>query len=560
MKITDIITILFLINFFLLIQSTSAINLSSGNYSVGMFGTGIATATPSSANYNSTALTEAKGTTRNAESGTSTANIGFFENISYYRIVSITSYEIYPDSAVQGSIIRLSISALNSQSVWAVLTLPNSTLETISLTNDGNSYYTANNVGVYTVTFYANSSQGNLASVIDTFEITSSVTPTVTSPSSGGGGTTTIIEKCNYIWDCTAWNICLNGNQTRKCENIGNCTGIEGKPIETRECSDALFDVVMKLKEVELTTNKTLNFSIDLIETKGIEKIDVQIRYSIINNNKTEIFSQIETRAIQGNLIFEKEISEIKLVEGEYIIRVDILYGNLQRAFAEQKFEVKDGGLKISPEKRFIDKSLIIYGILIIIIILLIIILIRKKKNKRKNYAEYKRKVKQNLIKIRGKNLLIILVSFALIGALLLKVDSITGFVVESAKAVNNWNVFEFVLLIGILGLLTFLFRNRIKIFINKIKENIKSRYRKESLKGLINKKVYSENGNYFGIIEEVIIESGENKIDSLKIRLDKKHKFKTKGAIIDYKFVKGISEIVIIDEKILEKLSQEST
>jgi len=273
-----------------LVQGVFALTANSSNYSVARFGTGVQATNLNSTDLTGRAVLLANAGTRNAENNEFTANIGFWSNTSYHVIVSITSYSISHKSAVQGSIISLSISALNSQSVWLVLTLPNTTQENISLVNDGLAYYTANSIGIYTVTFYANSSQGNIASVIDTFEITSSAIPPTIIPS-GGGGTTVIVKNCTYIWDCTSWSICSVGIQNRGCKNIGNCTGTEGKPIETRNCSDALFDVVMRLKDVTLTHNETLKFGIDLTERGGVEKIDVQIKYSIINSNNTEIFS-----------------------------------------------------------------------------------------------------------------------------------------------------------------------------------------------------------------------------------------------------------------------------
>jgi hypothetical protein len=388
-KINVLIIITIFFSFLFIIELVSGLTLNSSNYSVGRFGTGMATSNASSNNSEALFLSESQGTTRNAESDTYTTNVGFFDNTPYYRAVSITSYSIYPKSAVNGSIIRLSVSALNSESVWAVLTLPDSSQETIPMDNGVNLYYTANQVGKYNITFYANTSQGNLASVIDSFDITSPIIPPV-NPPSGGGGTTKIIKECTYVWDCSPWTICLNENQTRECKNIGNCTGIEGKPIETRKCSDALFDVTMKLNELEITQNKTLKFNIDLTEKEGIEKIDVQIKYSIIDSNKTEIFSQIETRAVQGNLSYEKKINDIKLDSGEYVLRVDILYGNLQRAFAEQKFNIISGGMGKATQKeknlvsffKSLDYRIVILIallIFILIIILILIILVRKR-------------------------------------------------------------------------------------------------------------------------------------------------------------------------------------
>lgn len=327
------------------VQGVFALTANSSNYSVSMFGTGMATATPSSINYNSTILSEARGTTRNAENDLYTVNVGFFDNVGYYRTVSITSYTIYPTSAVVGSTIGLSISALNYESVWAKITSPNAQVQILNLINGGTVDYVPSPsvVGTYEVVFYANSSTGAIASVVDSFEFTAQVVvPPVEQPSGGGGGTT-IIETCAYNWDCIPWSVCSDGKQKRECKNIGTCTGNESKPIEEMQCSESLFDIILKFKEIGLTQNETLKFSVELTETKGIEKIDVHIKYSIIDSNNNEIWSQIETRAVQGNLSYEKEMSEMKLKDGNYILRVDILYGNLQRAFAEQKLTIKGG-------------------------------------------------------------------------------------------------------------------------------------------------------------------------------------------------------------------------
>lgn len=392
------------------IQFATGLTASSENYSVARFETGAASSDSLlSENYSALSISEYEGTTRNAENGVHILNVGFFNNTVYYVTVSIGSYSIYPESAVNGSIIQFSVSALNYQSIWAVLTLPNSTQETISMKNNEYSYYVANQIGTYNITFYANSSRGNLASVIDSFVITSPVTPP-TPPSEGG--TKIITEECTYIWDCTSWSICSDKVQERKCTNLGNCTGVEGKPLEIRECSDALFDVVMRLNDLEITQNETLNFSVSLTETKGIEKIDVQIKYSIIDSNNTEIFSQIETRAIQGNLTYIKELSEVNLSYGEYILRVDIVYGNLQRAFAEQGFEI----VKPETEEEIPEKGDILslfeelnYAIIILIafclLILALIIIVINKLRKRSYAYLIKTSLKEGIEAVRSQEI-----------------------------------------------------------------------------------------------------------------------------------------------------------
>ena len=41
-------------------------------------------------------------------------------------------------------------------------------------------------------------------------------------------------------------------------------------------------------------------------------------------------------------------------------------------------------------------------------------------------------------------------------------------------------------------------------------------------------------------------------KIESLKIKLDKKYKFKAKGIVVSYKQVKNIGEIIIVDKNLV--------
>ncbi|MEM3074585.1 MAG: PRC-barrel domain-containing protein [Candidatus Pacearchaeota archaeon] len=555
-----IILIIFLFIIILLIQSVSALTANSSNYSVSLFGTGMATGIPLSDNYNNTIfLSEPKGTTRNAESSSLTANIGFFENTLYYRTVSITSYSVSPKSAVVGSTIGLYISALNAQSVWAKIISPNSQEQTLSLINGQTINYlpSPSVVGRYNVTFYANSSTGAIASVVDYFELTAQ-TSNIISPPSGGGGTTTIIEKCTYNWDCTPWSVCADGKQSRVCKNIGTCEGNESKPVEEKQCSEVLFDISLKLKNIVLTENRTLKFIVDLVEKIGTEKIDVHIKYSIINRERYEIFSQIETKAIQKTLSYEKEIEEIKLIDGEYILRVDILYGNLQRAFAEQKFKVNNGKIEIAFDeevptfKNTLDNTAIIILIILIILISIgrLLFLFIKDHN-----GERFEKIKRNKRKSLAFGFVVLL--FAALLTIILKTN-ITGKVINSLSS-YHWRRLLIPLIIILFIILLFTLRNRLVLVYKKITEFLSITINKNkkplynSVKGLINKKVYSESGDYIGKIKDVIL--GENRIESLKIELDKKHKFKANGIVINYSQIKNVGEIVIIEEKVAEHL-----
>lgn len=338
-KNTLIVNIFFMILF---IQISSSLTGVSNNYSVSMFGNGLSSGLVNSNNYNSIFLLEVKGTTRNAENNNIHANIGFFAESPYSRTVSISSYSISPRSAVVGSTIGFYISALNYESVWAKITSPNGGQETLNLINGQTITYLPipSVVGSYEVIFYANSSTGAIASVVDSFELTQQVSSGSGSGSSGGGGRTNIISRCNYNWDCTSWSICSENVQTRLCKNIGTCIGNESRPIEEMQCSESLFDIGIRLGLTNFVDKNNLKFNINLTEMIGVEKIDVHIKYLIIDQNGYEVFSQVETKAIEKNLFYEKTLDNLNLDDGDYVLRVDILYGNLQRAFAEQKFSI----------------------------------------------------------------------------------------------------------------------------------------------------------------------------------------------------------------------------
>ncbi len=483
------------------IPNVFAIVAVSDNYTVSRFGTGVQASALASDNLEGRAVLLENVGTRNARNDYLTANIGFWGDTVYHVSVSITTYSINPASATIGSTIGLSISAANAESVWAKITSPNDQEQTITLVNGGTVNYlpSPSVVGTYEVILYANNSAGDIASIIDHFDLIEVVVPGGGGSSGsggGGGGTTTVIESCTYNWDCTPWSLCSEGIQKRQCNNIGTCKGTESKPKEEITCSEALFDISLRLNDINLTVNKTLKFGIELTEKIGVDKIDVHIKYSIIDNENNEVFSQLETKAIQQSLAYEKEIKEITLGDGEYILRVDVLYGNLQRAFAEQKFRV--GEMEISeaaPEE--------------------------------KGFFEFLRDAGTNL--------------------------KILGLVVDDDGSYNSGRINVFLIIFSLFIL--FLLRKR---FVPAWKHTrnffgeLGKKHPKNSVKGLVGKKVYSENGHYLGKVSDVILMG--NKVTALKVNLDKRHKSKVKGIIVNYKNVRGVSEVIMIDDGALKE------
>lgn len=319
----------------------SATSVNSSNYTGVGFGVNVQTSTIESPSYEGESVSHYNPTTRNGDSEQYTVNVGFFENTTYSRTVSIQSYSVSPDSTTIGSTITISIAATNAQSAWAKITAPNGQTQTILLTNNEAVTFLPSPaiVGTYNVILYANSSTGSVASVSDSFTLTEQ---TAQNSTSNSGGTTVVIQSCTYNWDCSPWSICQNEVQTRSCQNIGTCTGLENKPSEILHCSEALFDVMINISKLNAAKSSLVKFGVSLIEQKGTEKIDVIIKYTIINNSGIEVFSQIETKAVEKELQYEKSLEELDLPNGKYTLRIDILYGYLQRAVAEQTFEVVD--------------------------------------------------------------------------------------------------------------------------------------------------------------------------------------------------------------------------
>jgi sporulation protein YlmC with PRC-barrel domain len=388
-----------------------------------------------------------------------------------------------------------------------------------------------------------------------------------TSPSGGSGGGA---PTCTNDWECTNWfpSECPASEiQERVCINRGTCTGTSGMPELNRTCTyehkEPLFDIFLTLSErnKQICSGNIIKANIKLENYGKTELLDAFMTYWIIDENNKLIVELKDTRAVTKEKEFEIELKIPESTsQGTYRLYAQINYKNNQTAMAGETFEILSEEDCIFIFSKLFNWMYLVYGIAGAIAILLILLIIRlskskhkivKNKAKPKTHKEYQNKIKNNLKKIRGKTFLIILAGFMLAGVLFIGGGNMTGFVVGSATVINNnWTLFGFALIMGLLGLLVFTYRKKI---IEKIEIRKVGKHPKNSIKGLIKKKVYNEEGIFIGKIDEVIL--GENKIDSLKIKLDKKQKFKIKGIIIKYQNVKSVGHIVIVDEKILEKL-----
>ena len=372
--------------------------------------------------------------------------------------------------------------------------------------------------------------------------------------------------------------------------------GVAGITGQTIKRPENLMDVIIKVLEDYRIVTPDKNHKV-LVEITlfnlGTEEIkDVVFTYCIRdenNNNNNKLIGECvrETIAVQTKVQLVKRIFlPSGMEDGVYSVSVKASYLN-ETAEAKDSFEVREKGLTRSLKDEIFNMTLNKYSLIIgimslisVMLFALILIILFKRKNKKRkiesiefklqhlkelkmrkeikdsSYHRERERLLQNIQDIfKNKALSILLLGiglFALIRIFAIEGD-ITGYsIVEHAS--SNLNLLGYlILLLASFGLLMFINRNKIKEKITDARESMMKRHPRNSVRGLIGKKVYSEGGDYLGKINEIIL--GGNTIESLIIGLNKIYKFKAKSIIVSYKYVRAVGGILIIDEKILNKV-----
>jgi sporulation protein YlmC with PRC-barrel domain len=94
-------------------------------------------------------------------------------------------------------------------------------------------------------------------------------------------------------------------------------------------------------------------------------------------------------------------------------------------------------------------------------------------------------------------------------------------------------------------------------VYNNLESRGLLARRKRLSVDSLIGKKVYSEGGDSFGIVEEALLD--DLRINSLVIGLDYEHalRYNAEQAILAYNCVSGIGDIVLLDERVVEDINR---
>ncbi len=355
---------------------------------------------------------------------------------------------------------------------------------------------------------------------------------------------------------------------------------------ETIKQKEQLLDVLIRVLDDYKTVVQDSKILVEVtFYNFGTEEIkDAIIKYCIKTESGETIKCAEETVAVYTKIQLIKEfLISHDMQDGRYYVSAEVTYGN-EKASSETTFLVQKEIHGVLPEIKFNRWLLIIIIIIIIfLIIMTLIIRIYAKKNRPSNqkFSGIRLKIKlrqldelksigvlskktylkerTNLLAkfgeaiINNKKVFVYFISalFVIIALTLTYKTNITGMAINNVFSRSNGSLLILLVSLSIFIILILL-RKKLVLVYGKIIGHKK--YPSNSIKGLINKKVYSESGHYIGKIKDIILE--ENKISSLKIEIDKKHKFKAKGIVIDYKHVKSVGEIVIIDKDILENVN----
>ena len=544
---------------FLAVSFVSAQSVESDSYNVGRIMIG----TPGfNAGGDYTAFFAATATqpmTRGGLSDSFTVNLGFFDNTTYVNTISIQSFAISPSSGLVGASISLFISALNAESVWARIVHPGGTETIVNLLNNDYVSFSSSIAGQHSVIFYANNTEGSIATASSSFTLSEEQTsppPSGSSPSVSLGSPPPqpqdepepITEDCS--WSCSSWSVCTDGMMTRTCEVSGVC---EELPSEEIVCEDGLFDIKLNLKGISLEEGR-LKFDLELDEIISSGEFDFYIKYSVILDGE-EVFSLVEHGSMSDSLSLQGILNDYYFEDGEYTLMIEAVYGNLQNVSVQQPFVVKDREIVVVDEM-ISESSFYLYNIIsmqdfIFIAISIIVILVAgflyHVASEKKHRDGSKFEFLFIFFTIASIAIVSYLLGWALFFIRVIEKSTIMIHGLVSGQIVLDWIIIASPLVVFVVLLLL---RRRIRRVWWKVKAVFKKHHPTRSIKDLDDMRVFTSTGNYLGKINEIIILKG--RIYSLKVKSRRRRK-KSKDLEILWKDVNSCGDVVIVDAKSLK-------
>jgi hypothetical protein len=229
---------------------------------------------------------------------------------------------------------------------------------------------------------YANDSSGNEASFSVTFTM-----DLIADSSSGGGSGDFCTYRSTYNWSCSNWSPCVNGKQTRVCNQKNNCGTTFGRPETNRTCNanvtnpSQLFDIKLELENSLVDDSGKLASAIRF-ESFGNVPTQVNITYRIFDSNGKEVYFEEQSIMVTTEEIVIKNFDGLNLPAGDYTLVVTTSYGSNVTDEFKQTFKVKSATGEIKKTNWTLIIVLIV-GVIAIAIVSLIIRIKRIKAEKK---------------------------------------------------------------------------------------------------------------------------------------------------------------------------------
>jgi hypothetical protein len=301
-------------------------------------------------------------------------------------IVNVTAYDL-------NYIRNITINIFNSS---------NSSSQLIySVSNTTNNFYyefTTLPDGVYFWNAIAYDADGN-SNTTETRNIIIATVPVSSPPSTGSttkthassGMGSSCIYDVNYNWECSAWSVCVDEEQTRECKRTNNCGSDYGRPITKNSCENknnastnlisepantpisntvainntladttnadatnntsdsrkkVLFDIIADIVTEPKTPGEDLVIKLSLINFGLAESVDANLKYEILDANGgiAKHFSKTVLVSTQSELL--EHINTSGLSEGKYTIIIGMTYsGQTAPASTENTFYIGNVGI-----------------------------------------------------------------------------------------------------------------------------------------------------------------------------------------------------------------------
>jgi hypothetical protein len=239
----------------------------------------------------------------------------------------------------------------------------------------------------YTFYYKCNDTSGNVnpTSTTHSFSVAS---PTPPSQPGGGGGGGGAFPSCIENWNCSDWSDCINGKETRTCNDVKNCGTTTNRPEEQHKCAAPAppTSVIVEYKyfvtegkEFAATASKNSEI-IFYVPEQGVE-VEHKLTILDVDNVKQEANIVITSEPIYITL--KQNVSQQVDLNNDSINDIEITLkgtsdGNAQIAI---RFIGKKPAFVIPAIPSGLTSK--IYFIIAALIIVIIIIILVRKKGKR---------------------------------------------------------------------------------------------------------------------------------------------------------------------------------